>query len=150
MRIKRQSSPNLSSISESWKNDWNEDSEPKRFLPPYKDGDDRGSDKNLTRSGGEEKRCSKRKKGEGGREGGRRSWQRGRVYDSALYAKGERGDSETRYYPTVLLPWRPARRRAADVDGRPAPASSTGHFRTVKRQRRVSLFFFFLLFLLRR
>lgn len=85
-----------------------------------------------------------------GREGGRRSWQRGRVYDSALYAKGERGDSETRYYPTVLLPWRPARRRAADVDGRPAPASSTGHFRTVKRQRRVSLFFFFLLFLLRR
>lgn len=70
MRIKRQSSPNLSSISESWKNDWNEDSEPKRFLPPYKDGDDRGSDKNLTRSGGEEKRCSKRKKGEGGREGG--------------------------------------------------------------------------------
>lgn len=79
--FKRERSPNFSIIA---KNAWNEDSKSvSRILLPIRietiaRG---GANKNLTRSGGAEKRCSKRKKGGGrGREGG--GWQRGRVYDS--------------------------------------------------------------------
>lgn len=96
--------------------------------------------KNLTRSSGIERRRKTLLDAGGTRRGRRvRAWQRGRVYDSR-YAKGERDDSETRYYPTVLL--RGVREEdglVVDGDGRSCACSSMGHFQTIKRQRSVLL-----------